>query len=310
MNKLSIVIPCYYNQDNVEITFKAIKQELDTLSSELSFDVIFVDDGSKDKTYQTLLELKTRFPQHIKIIKLVKNVGAYTAIMAGIKHASAADCLTIIAADLQDPPELIKSMYEEWKKGTKLVLGQRVKRDDGFVNDLFSKIFYFFLLKFVHDYVPKGGFDFVFFDAELRKHLIEINEKNTNPLYLLTWMGYQYTCIPYERRKREIGKSRWTFQKKVKLLIDSFVSFTYGPIRLISILGILLGLVSFIYMIFIVYAKLSGAIGVEGWSTLMIVLLLVSAFQMMAIGVLGEYVWRCLDAVRGRPQYIVEITHD
>lgn len=310
MNKLSIVIPCFYNQDNVEITFNAIKAELDQLSGELEFNIIFVDDGSKDETYQTLLKLKEKHDAQIQIIKLLKNVGAYTAIMAGIKHATSADCLTIIAADLQDPPELIRTMYESWKKGSKLVLGQRIKRDDGFLNDLFSKTFYFVLRKFVHDYVPKGGFDFVYFDRELRNHLIEINEKNTNPLYLLTWMGYPYTCIPYERRKREIGKSRWTFQKKMKLLIDSFVSFTYAPIRMISLLGIILGFASFMYMVLIMYAKLSGSIAVEGWSTLMIVILLVSSFQMMAIGVLGEYVWRCLDAVRGRPQYIIEKTHN
>jgi glycosyltransferase involved in cell wall biosynthesis len=310
MKKLSIVIPCYYNQDNVAITFNAIKTELDQVADELAFEVIFVDDGSKDNTYQALLALKDKYPAIVKVIKLVKNVGGYTAIMAGIKHASTADCLTIISADMQDPPEMIRTMYEAWKKGSKLVIGQRVKRDDGMINDLFSNTFYFFLRRFVPDFIPKGGFDFVFFDRDLRDHLISINEKNTNPLYLLAWMGYPYICIPYERRKREIGKSRWTFQKKLKLLIDSFISFTYSPVRLISLLGIFLGLASFLYMIFIVYAKLSGAIGVEGWSTLMIVILLVSAFQMMAIGVLGEYVWRCLDAVRDRPQYIIEKTHD
>lgn len=310
MKKLSIIVPCYFNQDNVRPTFEVLYKVLSELSDSLRFDVIFVDDGSKDQTYTRLQELKKEYPDHIKIIKLVKNVGSYTAIVAGLKHADSADCYTVISADLQDPPELIRTMHSEWLKGTKLVLGQRIKKNDGFFTDLFSDAFNFLLRKCAKDYIPKGGFDFVFFDRVLRDQLIKINEPNTNSLYLLTWMGYQYTCIPYERRVRTIGKSRWTFSKKVKLLIDSFVSFTYAPIRIISFIGILLGMVSLIYMLYILYAKISGLIEVEGWTTTMIVLLLVSSFQMIALGILGEYVWRCLDAVRGRPQYIVETAVD
>lgn len=310
MKKLSIIIPCYYNQDNVKPTFEALFKVLDSISDKLKFEVVFVDDGSKDLTYERLLELKKSYPENVKIVMLVKNVGSYIAIVAGLKYAKDSDCYTVISADLQDPPELIKSMYSEWIKGTKLVLGQRVKKNDGFLTDLFSDTFNFLLRKCAKDYIPKGGFDFVFFDRILRDQLVEINERNTNSLYLLTWMGYQYTCLPYERKVREIGKSRWTLSKKIKLLIDSFVSYTYAPIRIISFTGIMLGFISFIYMLYILYSKFSGRIEVEGWTTTMIVLLLVSSFQMIALGIIGEYVWRCLDAVRGRPQYIIDTTID
>lgn len=310
MKKLSIIIPCYYNQDNVKPTFEVLYKVLSSISDNLKFDVVFVDDGSKDLTYSRLLELKQDYPDKVKVVKLVKNVGSYTAIVAGLKYADSADCYTVISADLQDPPELIKLMHQEWIKGTKLVLGQRVKKNDGFITDLLSDTFNLLLRKCAKDYIPKGGFDFVLFDRALRDQLVQINERNTNSLYLLTWMGYQYTCIPYERRERQIGKSRWTISKKIKLLIDSFVSFTYAPIRIISFTGIVLGLISLLYMLYILYAKFSGLIEVEGWTTTMIILLLVSSFQMMALGIIGEYVWRCLDAVRGRPQYIIETTID
>ena len=308
MKTLSVIIPCYFNEDNVKPTFEKINLELSSLSDLLKFEVVFVDDGSKDQTFNRLIELKNEFPDKVKIVKLVKNVGSYTAIVAGLKFADSGDCFTVISADLQDPPELIKKMHGEWLKGTKLILGQRAEKNDGFISNFFSNIFNFLLRKCAKDYIPKGGFDFVFFDKALRDQLILINERNTNSLYLLTWMGYQYTCIPYIRQKRTIGKSRWTTAKKIKLLIDSFVSFTYAPIRIISFTGILLGIISLMYMVYILYAKITGMIVVEGWTTIMIILLLVSSFQMMALGVLGEYVWRCLDAVRGRPQYIIDQT--
>src|SRR4051812_12503612 len=115
MKKLSIIIPCYFNQDNVKPTFVTIKNELDQLKNELDFEVVFVDDGSKDRTFEVLLELKREFPAYVKIVKLVTNVGSYIAIVAGLRNAEGSNCYTVISADLQDPPELIRSMYQEWK---------------------------------------------------------------------------------------------------------------------------------------------------------------------------------------------------
>jgi dolichol-phosphate mannosyltransferase len=136
-----------------------------------------------------------------------------------------------------------------------------------------------------------------------------MGERNSNIFYLMTWMGYDYINIPYTRKKREIGTSRWTIQKKIKLLIDSLLSFSYFPIRAISVIGISLGIGAFLYGLYIIISRVFfGSIDVEGWSALMVVLLFVSSFQMIAIGILGEYVWRGLDASRKRPLYIVEET--
>ena len=133
-----------------------------------------------------------------------------------------------------------------------------------------------------------------------------MKEKNTNSLFLMLWMGFDYVSIPYTREERKIGKSRWTLKKKLKLFVDSFVSFSFFPIRAITSLGFLLGIAALIYACFVVVARLTGLVDSEGWSSLMLVLLFVSSFQMISMGILGEYLWRTLDASRNRPNYLIE----
>jgi dolichol-phosphate mannosyltransferase len=158
--------------------------------------------------------------------------------------------------------------------------------------------------------IPDGGFDLVLFDKKLRELAVQMNESTTHLTYLLAWMNFEYVSIPYVRRKRAVGKSKWTMQKKIKLFIDSFVSFSFFPIRIISVVGIFLGISAFLYGIFIIVAKLSGMIELGGWTSMMVVLLFVSAVQMISLGIIGEYVWRSLDAARKRPNFIVDRFHD
>jgi dolichol-phosphate mannosyltransferase len=276
--------------------------------NELSFEYVFVDDGSGDNTWNALETFKATQPNgKVKLIKLSGNFGSYNAILAGMKYATG-DCNVIIAADLQDPPELMVKMYSYWKQGLKLVIANRTDRKDPFFSKLFAKTFQYVIKKFALKNLPDGGFDFVLFDKQLRDDVVKLDEKNTNTLYLFTWMKYEYITIPYQRREREIGKSRWTFSKKLKLFIDSFVSFSFFPIRLITITGFILGIVSLLYASFIIYNKIVGKIQIAGWSGLMVVILLVSSFQMIALGILGEYIWRTLDASRNRPNYVIDKT--
>ncbi|MCU0321747.1 MAG: glycosyltransferase family 2 protein [Chitinophagaceae bacterium] len=310
MPKLSIIIPCYYNELNIPVTTQKLLANELVFSSQLEFEYIFIDDGSGDNTWQALLSFKqTQKANRVKLIKLSGNFGSYNAILAGMQHATG-DCNVVISADLQDPPELILNMYEYWEKGVKLVIGNRTDRKDPFFSKLFSQIFQKLIKKFALKNLPNGGFDFVFFDKQLKNEVVRMNEKNTNTLYLFAWMKYPYVTIPYQRRERELGKSRWTFSKKLKLFIDSFVSFSFLPIRVITVLGFILGLISVLYSGLIIYSKITGGIQIQGWSALMIVLLLVSSFQMIALGVLGEYIWRTLDASRKRPNYIIDTVVD
>mgnify|MGYP002397458799 CR=1 FL=1 len=294
---------------NIPITSKALVENEQLFPGKLKFEYIMIDDGSKDNTLNELKAFQNKYPSKVKIIKLAGNVGSLNAILAGLEYGTG-DCYVIISADMQDPPNLIPKMYEYWQKGVKLVLANRENREDTYLISIFSKIYHKLIKKFALKNIPDGGFDFVFFDKQLRNQLLNIREKNTNILYLLTWLGYDYVNIPYTRKKREIGKSKWTIQKKIKLFIDSFVSFSFFPIRLISILGILLGTLSIVYALYILYIKLSKGIEVPGWTTFMIVFLFVSSFQMVSLGVLGEYIWRTLDASRNRPNYIVEEVYD
>jgi dolichol-phosphate mannosyltransferase len=201
-------------------------------------------------------------------------------------------------------------MLDYWKKGIKLVIANRQDREESLGQKLFSNTFHYLMKNYALKHVPEGGYDLVLFDKQLCQQVAKMNEKNSHTLYLLSWLGYEYVTIPYTRRKREIGKSRWTLQKKIKLFVDSFVGFSFFPLRAISVIGISLGMIAFLYGLFVAIVRITGLIHVEGWSSLMIVLLFVSSFQMVALGIIGEYVWRGLDASRNRPNFIVETIKD
>src|SRR5215203_6157417 len=309
MPKISIVIPCYFNEGNIPVTTAELISNESLFPNDLSFEYVLVDDGSKDNTYAELLKFREQYPGRVKVIKLAGNVGSYNAILAGLTYATG-DCNVILTADLQDPPELIPKMYEYWLKGIKFVIANRSDREESWTQKLFSGAYHKLIKKLALKNIPDGGFDLVLFDKQLREEAVRMSENNAHLIYLLAWMNFDYVSIPYVRRKREIGKSRWTLHKKVKLFIDSFVSFTFFPIRTISVIGILLGIIAFFYGLFVIIAKFTGLIPLQGWTSLMVVLLFVSSFQMISLGIIGEYVWRSLDAARKRPNFIVDKFHD
>jgi len=302
--KISFIVPCYFNEENLPVTFQKLLGNESNFDDSVDFEYVFVDDGSKDGTWKALEKIKQDAPDKVRLLRLGKNVGSYVAIAAGMKVATG-DANVVIAADLQDPVELTVEMHRLWKSGMKLVIGQRSGNKDSFVPRFTSSFFNRLMRKYAISDLPKGGFDFVFFDKSIREDVVRINEKNTNILYLMFSLGYPTALIPYVRQEREIGKSRWTLKKKMKLFIDSFIAFSFVPIRFLSLIGILLGLGSLIYALYIVICKLTGSIELEGWSALMTTMLFIGSFQMIGLGVLGEYLWRILDEVRNRPQYNV-----
>ncbi len=301
----SIIIPCYYNEENIPITSQALIANEAAFPADTQFEYILVDDGSGDKTWLAMQNFYQQYPDKVKLIKLARNFGANSASLAGMAQAQG-DCITVIAADMQDPPELLVQMFEHWQKGIKLVVANRSNRADSFWGDLIANFFHYLMRKVAIPNTPKGGFDLCLFDQQVLKQLLAQDTRDVYWSYLLLWMGYTYVNIPYERRKREIGVSRWTFAKKVKSFIDNFVSFSFFPIRIISITGILLGAAAMLYALVIIVSKIMGHIDETGWSSLMVVLLLVSSFQMISLGIIGEYVWRTLQSARQRPNYIIE----
>jgi len=305
MNKISIIIPCYFNESTIRSTFQTLLTTIGSWKDQVTAEFVFIDDGSGDNTYQELLKIHESAPDITRIVKLVSNVGSYNALYAGLEYATG-DCNVVISADLQDPPELIAEMYGYWNQGFKLVIANRMDRNDKMIHKWFASSFHFLMKRFAFRNAPAGGFDFVLFDSSIKEKIFQLQERNSNIFYLMISLGYNFVNIPYVRQKSNEAKSRWTLSKKIKLFVDSFVSFSYKPIRLISVVGLFLGLGALLYGFFIIIARAFGYIAVEGWSALMVVLLFVSSFQMIAMGVLGEYLWRVLDNTRKRPLYTVE----
>ena len=309
MPKLSVIVPCYFNEDNIPVTVRELVANESNFPPGVDFEYVFVNDGSGDDTLGALQRAQAQYPGRVRIVDLSANVGSYNAIVAGMAHATG-DCLAVITADMQDPPELMVQMYDHWLKGFKLVIGNRQDREETGLSQVLAKTFHWLMKRLALRNIPDGGFDFVFFDKQVSTEVLKLHERNSNVFYLMVWLGFAYVNIPYVRRKREIGKSRWTLSKKVKLLIDSLLAFSFVPIRAISVTGLSLGLVALLYGLYIIALKLFSPAEPAGWTTLMVVLLFVSAFQMVALGVIGEYVWRGLDAARARPLYVVKDVYE
>ncbi|MFP2905876.1 glycosyltransferase family 2 protein [Pyxidicoccus sp. 3LFB2] len=304
MKVFSIVVPVYFNEPNLPDTVPQLLALAEQLPG-FRLELVFVDDGSGDNSLALLRDFQARHPQVIKVVKLTRNFGSMAAVQAGLSVATG-DCVGIIAADLQDPPELFVEMISHWEKGTKLVLAVRADREEPLGQRMFSATYYGMMRRFAIPGYPKGGFDFLLMDAQVVREVNRIHEANTNLMSLIFWLGYRPVLIPYTRRKRMKGKSRWTLAKKVKLLIDSFVAFSYVPIRALSVVGLLFATGAFAYGILLIVLRLTQGVDVPGWTALMVMLALASGIQMTMLGVLGEYLWRTLEAARQRPHYVID----
>jgi dolichol-phosphate mannosyltransferase len=305
MPKLSVIVPCYFNEENIPVTIRELVANEANFPPDVTFEYVFVNDGSGDDTLGALQWAQAQHPGRIRIVDLAGNVGSYNAIVAGMAHATG-DCLSIVTADLQDPLELMPRMYAHWQQGFKLVIGNRQDREETGLSQTLAKTFHWLMKNLALENIPDGGFDFVVFDRQVSTEVLMMHERNSNIFYLMVWLGFAYVNIPYTRKKRQIGKSRWTLSKKVKLFIDSLMAFSFVPIRAISVLGLGLGVIAILYGFYVIALKIVRPDEPAGWTTLMVVMLFVSAFQMIALGVIGEYVWRGLDAARKRPLYVVK----
>ncbi len=304
MAVISIVIPVYYNAGSLP----ALAGRLNRLAEENSrhqFEFIYVDDGSGDDSFEVLRTIADHDPR-VRVVKLARNFGSNTAVLAGITYTSG-DCVGFIAADLQDPPEAFTEMIRLWEGGSKIVLAMRKdRRGDPFSTRLFAVVFNWLFQKLVFPKLSPQGIGFFLIDRVVADVLIQSKEKNAFVPGMLLWMGFEPAIISYERARREHGASRWTFRKKLNYLVDAFAAFSYLPLRLCSLTGILLALAGAIYGLVIFVSRLLNQIPVPGWSALAIIILLTSGVQMVMLGVMGEYLWRTLDAVRQRPLFVVE----
>lgn len=304
----SIVVPIYFNEQNIPDTIPqllALEEQLGGMRLEL----VFVDDGSQDASLSALLDHQRREPSRIRVVKLTRNFGSMAAIQAGLTVATG-DCVGMIAADLQDPPEIFIEMLGHWRRGTKAVFAVRADREESATQKLFSNTYYALMRRFALSGYPEGGFDFFLIDRQVVGEINQIREKNTNLMSLIFWLGFKPVSIPYMRRARQKGKSRWTLSKKLKLFVDSFVAFSYAPIRVLSTLGFTVAFSAFVYAGWVLYNWAFHNIPVKGYAPTVILLAFTAGIQMVMLGVLGEYLWRTLDESRQRPAFVIDEVFD
>lgn len=302
MSKLSIVVPVYYNSDTLELLYEDMKAKI--LHKLEEYEIVFVDDGSGDNSWEIMNKLREQ-DENIKCVKLSRNFGEHAALLAGLSACSG-DCAVTKQADLQEDSTLILEMYESWKRGNKVVLAVRKERKENKVKVFFANMYYAIIRKLVNKNMPSGGCDCYLVDRKVIEVLERLDEKNSSLTLQVMWVGFKTDMIYFVRQDREIGESRWTLSKKVKLVMDSVMSFSYFPLRFMSGLGIVFDLLAVVLLVSVLIEKFTKGTPIEGWASLMCVLLLASGMIMLMLGVLGEYIWRTLDAARTRPPYIVD----
>ncbi|RJG02923.1 glycosyltransferase family 2 protein [Noviherbaspirillum sedimenti] len=304
--KISFVVAVYHNEGAVSGTHEKIRSVFANDLAQHEYEIVFVDDGSKDGSLPEILRLREQ-DSRIKVISFTRNFGQMAAMLAGFKEATG-DAIINISADLQDPVELIPQMIEKWQGGAETVICYRTDRADTLSAKLFSRLAYG-VLRMSLPQIPPGGFDFVLMDRKVMDAFNAIDVRHRFFQGDLLWTGYRTSFIPYIRLKRTIGKSQYNFGKKLKNFLDAVLDASYLPIRFISLVGLITSALGLLYSATIVFSWLRGETPFEGWAPLMIVILLVGGMIMVMLGVIGEYVWRINEEVRKRPNYVIRDKH-
>lgn len=303
--RLSIVTPCFNEAANLPVLYDRLKAALENV--ETDWEWIVVDDHSRDGTLESFAALARSDPR-LRGVRVSRNVGSHLAFLCGLRQATG-DCAVVMAADLQDPPETVAALHAEWERGAQVVWAVRSAREgESFSTRLFSRLYWGLMGRISGlESVPAQGADFFLLDRRVIDALHHFQETNVNLVTLITWMGFRQTSIIYEKQARLHGTSGWTLAKKIKLLVDSITAFTYTPLRLMSYLGFTVAVLGAAYAGHVIYNSMAGQ-PVQGWSSLMVTVLVLGGGQMLMLGVLGEYLWRTLEESRRRPLFLIEET--
>lgn len=300
---ISIIIPFLNEADSIN----NLVNELNTINKNinLSLEVIFVDDGSIDQSVE-LLKNHSQINFKSQVIKLSKNYGSHAALRAGISIAKS-DYIGFLYADLQDPVDLIKKMYDQaLNSNSNIVWATRNSTDNNYIETLFSRLYAHLMKKFVSKSFPSKGFDIVLFDQKVQKCLNENLEANSSIFLQILTLGFKQTSISYDKKSRKKGESKWTLSKKIKLTLDSFLAFSYFPIKAVTIIGITFFLIGLAWTSYLVIRTILYNDLELGWPSLISILLLGFGITNISLGVLAEYLWRTLDASRKRPIFIID----
>lgn len=297
---LSIVIPVFNEEENIETLHVRLTTVLRDLCDE--YEIIYVDDGSQDRSQAILQRMETE-DVHVTVIELARNFGHQVAISAGLEH-SKGRAVCIMDADLQDPPEILPKFLATWQEGAEVVYAIRTERKEWWGKRLAYALFYRLLQRVANIKMPLDAGDFCIMDRCVVDQLVQMPERNRFVRGIRSWIGFHQVGVAYERHSRHAGRPKYTFMKLVYLALDGLISFSHMPLRIITLLGFTVSLLSFLVALFYMIKKFTLGVGVPGFTTLVVSIFFLAGIQLMTIGVIGEYIGRISDEVKRRPLYV------
>lgn len=307
--ELSIIVPCLNEELMVPIFITEIKKLIGKLPT---FELIFVDDGSTDKTNEKIIEAgKMNEDLNIRLIKLSRNWGHQKALWAGMDNCRGASCVSL-DIDLQDPPEIIIQMVERWKSGFDVVLGQRIDRStDTIFKKTTANLFYWFMTKFINKNFPRGVGDFRLIDKKVIEQMRNLNDCSPYWRGLVVWMGFKTAFVQYKREARVAGETKYPFLKMLNFASNAVISFSTKPLKLVSLIGLGFSLISFILMSFYIFQKIVGiSTFIPGWVSIVSLITFLSGIHLLCLGVIGHYIGKIYEQSLNRPRFIIDQVSD
>ena len=306
MKKISVVIPMYYEEEVADICYKRVVNNLKKLSDKYSYEIIFINDGSKDSTLEILKKIASN-DDNVKIISFSRNFGHQAAVTAGIRNVTG-DAIIIMDADLQDPPELFEGMIEKWEEGYEVVYGKRKTREgESIFKLLTARMFYNTLNKLSEIEIPKDTGDFRLVDRKVIDVIAALPEHNKFLRGLFSWVGFNQYAYEYNRVNRVAGKTKYPFKKMFKLATDGILSFSAKPLKIVGAIGIFSVIVSIIILIYSIVSymfKLNSL--TPGWTSIMCTMTFIGGIILISLWMIGEYIARIYEESLGRPEYIID----
>ena len=303
MKKLQIIVPVYNEQEVVDVFYEKIKQIL--MACNVNWTILFIDDGSLDGTLQHLQFLQHKDPR-VGFIGLSRNFGKEYALTAGLDHADA-DAVVVIDVDLQDPPELIPQMLEEWKNGFDVVYATRKKRDgDSYLKKATASWFYKIINKMSKITIPKDTGDYRLMDIKAVRAVNKLRESNRFMKGIFAWVGYKQKAIYFNRKERIAGTTKWSMSKLLSFAMDGITSFSYVPLKFATWIGTGVAFFAFLFGLKVIIKALLFGGDPQGYPTMMVVILFLGGIQLMALGIIGEYLGRLFEENKQRPLYLID----
>lgn len=302
MFKLSIISPCFNEQQSLRLLYDEIVSMLEQAA--IDWEWIVVDDHSSDGSFETISEL-SREDSRVRGIRLATNSGSHIAMFCGLDYADGT-CAAVLTTDLEDPPAVLVELVAKWKEGFKVVWASRRERGTGWIYDTLARVYYFVLRRVISiRQMPKNGADFFLIDRAALDIVRAHRDRNISLFSLIGWLDFPHATVLFDKRQRRFGRSKWSFGRRAKLFIDTITGFSHFPIRAMSIMGALCASIGFLFAILIIIEHFLFETQ-PGWTSIVVTALFLGGLQMLMLGILGEYFARMLDEVRPRPRYIIE----